>query len=135
MSVYAQVFGVGRLKADLLRLGLTVEGLAVKAPGIRAQECLREIQANATHRPGPERRTGEYVASWGIERRRFPGGSSVIVGTDAPQAMRLERGFYGIDAIGRHYAQPAYPHFMGPMSRAHSKFIHDVEGGVVMATR
>lgn len=35
------------------------------------------------------------------------------VGTDKPQGRRLEFGFEGVDALGRYYDQPPYPHF-GP---------------------
>ncbi|RSO40609.1 hypothetical protein DMH15_14715 [Streptomyces sp. WAC 06725] len=35
------------------------------------------------------------------------------VGTSAPQGRRLESGFVGADSLGRHYAQPPFPH-LGP---------------------
>lgn len=32
-----------------------------------------------------------------------------IAGSNEPQTERLERGFVGVDALGRHYDQPPYP--------------------------
>lgn len=67
-----------------------------------------EVQQNASGRPGPNVVTGQYRGSIRImERSRY----SVTVGTDAVQALRLEFGFVGTDSIGRHYQQPAFPHF------------------------
>ena len=71
------------------------------------------IQANAHGRPGPRAITGDYQRSWTTSFRPIPGGGSGIVGTNKPQARRLEYGFVGPDRIGRVYNQPPYPH-VGP---------------------
>lgn len=70
---------------------------------------LTRVKANASGRPGPNAPTGDYRRSW--TRRKVTGGFSV--GTNRPQARRLEYGFVGTDSIGRTYNQPPYPH-LGP---------------------
>lgn len=64
-------------------------------------------------RPGPRAITGDF-------RRRTRGQAQVNgglvqgqIGNDAPQALRLEFGFFGTDRLGRTYSQPPYPSF-GP---------------------
>jgi hypothetical protein len=76
-----------------------------------ADDLLARIKRNASGRPGPDDPTGEYRESWRVDGT----GSTVntvvrSVGTDQPQAMRLEVGFVGPDALGRVYDQPPYPH-------------------------
>ena len=67
------------------------------------------VQAHASGRPGPNVVTGDYRRSWTMEA--VPNGQ--MVGTNKPQARRLEWGFYGADSLGRVYHQPPYPH-VGP---------------------
>ncbi|MCT9003536.1 HK97 gp10 family phage protein [Streptomyces rhizosphaerihabitans] len=71
------------------------------------------IKANASGRPGPNVITGDYRRSWAHEV--FVGGDVVtgVVGTNKPQARRLEYGYIGPDSLGRIYDQPPYPH-VGP---------------------
>lgn len=79
----------------------------------RAQALVEQVQHNASGRPGPRVITGAYRASW---RADVQGAGPVVVaevGTSAAQARRLEFGFVGADSIGRHYAQPPFPH-LGP---------------------
>lgn len=71
------------------------------------------VKAKASGRPGPRAITGDYRRSITRERIVGPGLTGWIIGTNAPQARRLEFGFVGIDALGRVYSQPPYPHF-GP---------------------
>lgn len=68
------------------------------------------IQANASGRPGPNAPTGDYRRSWTVEFSGGIGAAKVTVGTNAPQARRLEFGFHGSDSLGRVYNQPPYPH-------------------------
>lgn len=70
---------------------------------------MTQIKANASGRPGPNAPTGDYRRSW--TRRKVRNGFSV--GTNRPQARRLEYGFVGRDSLGRMYNQPPYPH-VGP---------------------
>jgi len=76
---------------------------------------------NASGRPGPNIITGQYVGAMAMVRT---GRYEVGVTNPSPQTNRLEFGFVGVDAIGRHYMQPAFPHFLpalaevGPMFSA-----------------
>jgi hypothetical protein len=66
------------------------------------------VKMNASGRPGPNVITGMYRGSIRVvERSAF----AVTAGTDAPQANRLENGFAGVDALGRSYDQPPFPHW------------------------
>lgn len=67
---------------------------------------LTQIKRNASGRPGPNAPTGDYRRSW--TRRKIKNGYSI--GTNRPQARRLEMGFYGTDSLGRVYNQAPYPH-------------------------
>ncbi|MEW1565833.1 hypothetical protein AB0454_22940 [Streptomyces sp. NPDC093509] len=68
------------------------------------------IAGNASGRPGPNVITGAYRASWQATTRRLPYGAVCTLGSNAPQARRLEWGFTGMDSLGRHYNQPPFPH-------------------------
>jgi hypothetical protein len=61
--------------------------------------------------PGVRVQTGDYRRSWST---RVSGGLSGDVtsetGTQAPQARRLEFGFVGTDALGRHYNELPHVH-------------------------
>lgn len=76
-----------------------------------AQELTAATQRNASGRPGPNAPTGDYRGSWrAIPEATGPDATSWSVGTDRPQANRLEYGFVGADSLGRHYDQPPFPH-------------------------
>lgn len=61
--------------------------------------------------PGPRAITGDYRSSWQTTPPAITGeGFTASVGTNRPQARRLEHGFVGVDALGRHYSQRPYPH-------------------------
>lgn len=82
------------------------------AYGVRLVE---EVKAHASGRPGPEVITGQYLDSIYFEVLEIDvvGSTRVVVGSDAPQALRLEYGFVGTDSLGRTVNAPPYPHF-GP---------------------
>lgn len=89
------------------------------------------IKANASGRPGPNVITGDYRRSWTTEISHTLGGISATVGTNKPQARRLEYGFYGTDSLGRHYNQPPYPH-MGPAAAAaEGPFVNDLTAAIL----
>lgn len=75
------------------------------------------VRAAASGRPGPRAITGNYRRSISLEVGRSASGTVAIVGTNAPQARRLEFGFVGSDSLGRHYNQPPYPHFEPPLAQ------------------
>lgn len=78
-----------------------------------AKALVVQVQHNTSGRPGPRAITGKYRASWQSDVYRA--GPVIVgeVGTNAPQARRLEFGFVGVDSLGRHYNQPPFPH-LGP---------------------
>lgn len=52
-----------------------------------------------------------YRDSWGFRVFHDIGGAtSVVAGTDKPQARRLEWGFTGVDSLGRYFDQAPRPH-------------------------
>ncbi|MFF3272774.1 hypothetical protein ACFYWU_17880 [Streptomyces chrestomyceticus] len=79
----------------------------------RAQALVEQVQHNASGRPGPCVITGTYRASWCADVQAAGPVVVAEVGTSAPQGRRLEFGFVGVDSLGRHYAQPPFPH-LGP---------------------
>lgn len=70
------------------------------------------IRFNASGRPGPNIITGDYFDSWGpAQPFPVPDGGGALLGTDRPQARRLEFGFMEMyDSLGRFYRQPPFPH-------------------------
>jgi hypothetical protein len=98
---------------DLIGFGLRAVGATHAAVVTHTAILHRTVVANASGRPGPEAPTGDYRRS--ISRQVVKGGSTSegFVGTNAPQARRLELGFTGTDSLGRSYDQPPFPHF-GP---------------------
>lgn len=77
--------------------------------GIKAQTQVRQ---HASGRPGPNVITDAYRESihmTGVESKGTS--ATATVSTGEPQAHRLENGFVGTDARGRHYHQPPFPHW------------------------
>lgn len=62
---------------------------------------------------GPRLLTGDYNRSIVLDVARTGASTVANVGTNKVQGPRLEFGFHGVDSLGRHYDQQAYPHF-GP---------------------
>ncbi|GAA3371200.1 hypothetical protein GCM10020367_20900 [Streptomyces sannanensis] len=71
------------------------------------------IKAKASGRPGPNAPTGDYRRSWAHEVSTDGVTVTATVGTNKPQARRLEYGFVGADSLGRVFNQPPFPH-VGP---------------------
>lgn len=86
-------------------LGATVAGMRV---GVKQGEGI--VKGNASGRPGPNVITGQFRA--GIRSDVAVSANLVQgqIGSNAPQAARLEYGFFGTDSLGRNYAQPPYPY-------------------------
>ncbi|MFJ8430422.1 hypothetical protein ACIQ9P_03860 [Kitasatospora sp. NPDC094019] len=102
---------------------------AVAAPAaaavVRHHAMLLEtaIKAAASGRPGPDVQTGDYRRSWGTEVRATATGAEAIVGSNRPQAARLENGFTGADSLGRVYHQPPLPHVGPAVERVEPLFV------------
>jgi len=76
------------------------------------------IKRFASGAPGPNVITGNYRRSWSTQTAMNRGDFVVIVGTNAPQALRLEFGFSGADRLGRVYSQAPRPHVQPGMNAA-----------------
>jgi len=108
--VGAVVLGDDRLRARMLADNALAETMMRSAVSDSADLALTKIRANASGRPGPNAPTGDYRRSWSRQTRQSAREFSVSVGTNRPQARRLEFGFVGQDSLGRNYHQPPYPH-------------------------
>ncbi|WP_274558056.1 HK97 gp10 family phage protein [Streptomyces spiramyceticus] len=95
--------------------GRAVRTLAETASVVQHHAMLLEtrIKAKASGRPGPNAPTGDYRRSWTHELSTDGVTVTATVGTNKPQARRLEYGFVGADSLGRIYNQPPFPH-VGP---------------------
>lgn len=102
-----------QVSRDLGALAAEINGQVHRVTVKTTAELQAAVQRNASGRPGPNVITGHYRRSIGRVTLRTPAGAVGFVGTDAPQARRLEFGFHGTDSRGRSYRQPPYPHF-GP---------------------
>ncbi|TQE33065.1 hypothetical protein [Streptomyces ipomoeae] len=98
-----------------------------------AMVLLALIQAGASGRPGPNIITGHYRASWQAQVHPHGHGARAIVGTFAPQARRLELGFYGSDALGRIYAQRPLPHVAPALTLRQAGFAERIAAAVEQA--
>lgn len=79
-----------------------------------AYEFRDEVRRHAEGRPGPRKVTGGYWDSIQVVKERsgwFLGTLHVQVVSDHPAAARLEKGYSDIDALGRSYNQPPFPHW------------------------
>lgn len=85
---------------------------SIKKVNREARSMIEEaLYRHASGRPGPNVITGEYRSSFYTELLESNEDEFVILaGNDSPQAARLEYGFFGVDSLGRNYAQPAFPH-------------------------
>lgn len=136
----SQIFVLAARLAALPEIQGEFSSQAVQAAGLRG---LALVKRNASGRPGPRVRTGDYRRSLNM---RFTaagfhgeGGSgrhpTAFIGTNAPQAQRLEEGFVGTDAIGRRYNQPPYPHFRPMAEQIQSEWDSIMQGVVAAAIR
>lgn len=108
-----KVTGADTAARALLAKAVLVEEGSERVVEFHGQMLLARIQARASGRPGPRVQTGNYRRSWRATPLPQAVGAGVEVGTNAPQANRLEHGFVGTDSLGRHYNQPPFPH-VGP---------------------
>lgn len=99
--------------ADLAEIGALLPEAIHRVTKQFTAVLQRQVVANASGRPGPNAVTGDYRRSINRLTTKYATGSIGRVGTNKPQARRLEFGFVGTDSLGRTYDQPPYPHF-GP---------------------
>lgn len=129
MSIARVVAGSG--SASLVSAQL--KGVGVRA-GIRGfqvtrhfgQLLLTKVQAHSSGRPGPMVRTGGYRRSHGMRMISEGGNPMAVVGTNHPAGRRLEFGFVGVDALGRSYNQPPYPHYGPALDEIEEAFVRAI---------
>ena len=86
------------------------------------------IKAHAQGRPGPRAPTGNYLGSWNTRLVKSGKNPVVVVGTNAPQARRLEFGGVYKDTwqnrkLGRVGAEYMYPHVEPALMESHQKVL------------
>lgn len=120
MSTPAQV------AADLIQLeavaNVAVHKAVVHYGALLQASVRRRASLPRTGPPGPRLQTGAYVKSINRRTTRLAHTSIVEVGSNAPQARRLEHGFSGVDSLGRHYDQPPYPHYAPALAEIRPAF-------------
>jgi hypothetical protein len=116
-----------RVSAVLTGVGLSAApkiGVVTRHYGMLLQTKVKAYASKPrTGPPGPRIQTGDYVRSISLNVNRTPDGVEAAVGTNKPQGRRLEFGFVGVDAIGRHYNQPPYPHFRPALLEVQPAFL------------
>jgi hypothetical protein len=105
------VIGDKEVAAGLLRLSVTWTATEVGIARTYGVIYLNRVKARASGRPGPRVITGAYRRSIHMRMESMAGNPVAIVGTDAPQAHRLEYGGAGVDSRGRHWHQSPLPHW------------------------
>lgn len=122
MEINFRVTGAKALRAELIGLPARTEKALAVAVRTSGSLLRTRIQAHASGRPGPNAPTGDYRRSWSVRFSGARGRLSAEVGTNAPQARRLEYGFTGVDSLGRFYNQPPYPHVQPAVDQTEPEF-------------
>lgn len=88
------------------------------------------VRGNASGRPGPRAPTGDFRRSIVGDHARA--GSIILgqIGTNAPQARRLEYGFFGKDSLDRVYNQQPYPYLQPSVPGVTQLLISEVNAGI-----
>lgn len=110
--------------------GLALRSESETAARVSAALLVASIRQRASGRPGPRVITGRYRASWQSEVTAAGTVFVAQIGSNAPQARRLEYGFVGTDSLGRRYAQPPFPH-VGPAVEASGPVVARILGAAV----
>lgn len=117
--------------AELVALGGRTKKATEAVTRHYGQLLEAQVKANASGRPGPRVVTGQYRASINTIYGYQGGDFVASVGSNAPQARRLELGFVGTDSRGRHYAQGPLPHFKPAADKIGPQFAQAVARAVV----
>ena len=106
------VIGAEDLAAKFRTLADDIKGPALEAATrAAALPVLNQVRITVPEGGRTPYKTGTYRRSFAMETaEKTAERCTVVVGTDAPQARRLEYGFVGPDKLGRVYNQPPRPH-------------------------
>jgi hypothetical protein len=113
----------GNVAAKLYDASLALGPLVNRVVDETSALLLTAIKRNASGRPGPNAPTGDYRRSW--TRQKIKDGYNV--GTNRPQARRLENGFNGRDSQGRMYNQPPYEHLGPALDEVSPQFVDQMQ--------
>lgn len=145
-SMTIKVVGGARLKRQLERLSDALAGEilenAVVAGALLVANRAKELAAYRTgtlrrsiHVGGHADATPDFAlgpADDGVEFHDIGGATrggtdaEVLVGTDVPYGPRIEYGFAGADALGRHYNQPAQPYLRPAYDETRDAVVHEI---------
>lgn len=103
VKVSFELSGLKRFADKIDRFSASVPPAMDQNKDAHLKLLLEQVRRNASGRPGPNIVTGHYVSSFMIVEDK--------VVNPSRQTRRLEYGFSGVDSLGRHYDQPAFPHF------------------------
>lgn len=117
MNVDLKVLGDKAVAAKLAAIGAGVEAKVGRKVTYWAHMLEQGIKSRAPVV------TGDYRRSWTTE---LSGPMSATVGTNKPQARRLEYGFVGSDSLGRHYNQAPQPHVRPAVAEVEGRFVKDI---------
>ena len=106
------VIGAEDLAAKFRALAEDIKGPALEAATrAAALPVLNQVRITEPEGGRTPYKTGTYRRSFEMETaEKTAERCTVVVGTDAPQARRLEYGFVGPDKLGRVYNQAPRPH-------------------------
>jgi hypothetical protein len=86
-----------------------------------------EEDAGPSGEIGPRAQTGDLRRSVTTETAIDGVTVRSTTGSNEPQVLRLELGFVGVDAIGRHYDQPPYPAWRPAFDALAPSYRRDIE--------
>lgn len=112
-----------------------INGSMLDAVTDYAQTLEGEIKARQGIPPAPGTPTGTYQGSWVHDVKQAGETVEGVVGTQQPQARRLEFGFVGPDRLGRVYHQAPRPHVAPSIEATTSAWGGTWEGVIVDALK
>lgn len=121
-----EVFGFDETIAAIDELASGIQRAAEAQAELAGQALANDIKELAPYL------TGTYRRSIHVEKIIMEDGKYyAIVGTDLPQACRLEFGFYAMyDSLGRAYFQYPLPHFRPPLDQQMGKYVAIMQNGL-----
>lgn len=115
-----------QIAAEVVGLGVRAQAKAFAKVAHHGMLLETRVKANASGRPGPRSRSGDYRSSW-TSRPSYDGDTIFnTVGTNKPQGRRLEHGFVGADRIGRVFNQPPFPHLAPAVDAIRPAYMKDM---------
>lgn len=109
-AVARAVYAAGALLQGNVRARAR-NGVRDGASGFRTFSDAPNVGLEVPFSAGPSMRTGNYIRSIVLQTGMQGGSPVAVVGSNAPQAARLEYGFTGPDSLGRTFRKTPYPHW------------------------